>query len=158
MGKRLCDPKEWLDAPLICDLDGVHKLIPQRHELGLLHGVMHYDNEAHLAIGFHDSSLDDFWVRGHIPGRPLMPGVVMVEAAAQLCAWISRDIIETAEDEMFGFGGVNKARFRGQVEPGERLIIAAQVVRLRRTMGIFATQIFAHDELVYEAEVIGISL
>ena len=157
MSELLCDPREWHAAPVICDLAGVQERIPQRHELGLLHGVLHHDTEARLAIGFHDSSPDDFWVRGHIPGRPLMPGVVMVEAAAQLCAWISREVIETGEGEMFGFGGVNKARFRGQVAPGERLLIVSKVARLRRTMGIFATQIFAHDELVYEGEVIGIS-
>lgn len=157
MSELLCDPREWIDAPAICDLAGVQERIPQRYEMGLLHGVVHHDRASNLAIGYHDSSSQDFWVRGHVPGRPLMPGVVMVEAAAQLCAWLSSEIIETGENEMFGFGGVNKARFRGQVAPGERLVIAAKVARLRRTMGIFATQIFAHGELVYEGEVVGIS-
>lgn len=157
MPELLCDPRAWRDARPICDLAGVQLRLPHRHELALLHGVLHHDAEAQLAIGFHDSTLRDFWVRGHVPGRPLMPGVVMVEACAQLCAWISHSVIETGPDELFGFGGVNKARFRGQVAPGERLLLATRVTRLRRTMGIFQTQAYARDELVYEGEVLGVS-
>ncbi|MFT7464967.1 MAG: 3-hydroxyacyl-[acyl-carrier-protein] dehydratase [Pseudohongiellaceae bacterium] len=157
MAKPLCDPSQWIDAPLEVDLAGVQELIPQRFELGLLHGIHHHDVEGKLAIGFHQTSEDDFWVKGHIPGRPLMPGVVMVEAAAQVCAWLSASLMSQEEGQMFGFGGVDKVRFRGQVLPGQKLLLVSQVNRLRRSLARFSTQAFVDNEMVYEGEIIGLS-
>ena len=80
----LCNPQEWAERPLMHDRAAVLERIPQRHEMALLHGILHHDPEQQLAIGVHEASPTDFWVRGHIPGRPLMPGVVMIEISAQL--------------------------------------------------------------------------
>lgn len=156
MSLALCDPKQWHDAPLVVDLEEVHERIPQRHELGLLHGIVHHDVEQRLAIGIHQSSETDFWVRGHIPGRPLMPGIVMVEAAAQISAWVSSHVIEQTEGQMFGFGGVDNVRFRGQVHPGQRLLLVSRIDRLRRSLARFSTQAFVGDDMVYEGEIIGV--
>ncbi len=53
----------------------------------LLSGIVHVDDDADTVIGVKDVTDHEFWVRGHIPGRPLMPGVMMIECAAQLCAY-----------------------------------------------------------------------
>jgi len=158
MANSLCDPTAWADAPLVVDLAGVHERIPQRYELGLLHGILHYDAGAKLAIGFHQSSESDFWVRGHIPGRPLMPGVVMVEAAAQLSAWLSSNLMVQEEGKMFGFGGVDKVRFRGQVAPGDRMLLVSRIDRMRRALVRFTTQAFVGDTMVFEGEIIGVTI
>jgi 3-hydroxyacyl-[acyl-carrier-protein] dehydratase len=156
MPTLLCDPREWQDARILHGLEHIQARIPQRYEMGLLHGIVHHDPAARLALGLHQSHTTDFWVRGHIPGRPLMPGVVMVEVAAQLCAWLASFDLKQESGELFGFGGIDHVRFRGQVMPGDRMLVAAQVQRLRKNLGSFRTQAFVAGELVYEGEIIGI--
>lgn len=158
MGEKLCDPDEWAEAPVLHGLEAVHARIPQRHEMGLLHGILHEDLEQRLVVGFHQSSDSDFWVRGHVPGRPLMPGVVMVEAAAQLCAFATANFVEMEEGRIFGFGGLDNTRFRGQVEPGQKMLLAAKVARLRRRTALFHTQAFVNGALVYEGDILGVSI
>jgi 3-hydroxyacyl-[acyl-carrier-protein] dehydratase len=126
--------------------------------MGLLQGVLHFDAEKNLGIGIHRTSAQDFWVRGHIPGRPLMPGVVMVELAAQLCAFVAAHAIPPAPGQFFGFAGIDSARFRGQVVPGDAVLVAAQITRLRRTMATFLTQEWVRGELVYEGTIIGVMI
>jgi 3-hydroxyacyl-[acyl-carrier-protein] dehydratase len=156
MPDLLCDPREWQDAQLLHGLEQIQARIPQRYEMGLLHGIVHHDQASKLALGVHFAKPTDFWVRGHIPGRPLMPGVVMVEVAAQLCTWLASFDLPQERDKLLGFGGIDHVRFRGQVVPGDRMLVAAQVLKLRRNLGTFRTQSFVRDELVYEGEIIGI--
>jgi len=155
MSADLCDPQDWAERPVLFDQAAIQARIPQRYELALLHGILHHDPQRQMAIGFHDARPTDFWVRGHIPGRPLMPGVVMLEIGAQLCAWLGTFAPETAGAFM-GFGGVDRARFRGQVVPGDRVLVAAEIVRVRRTLAAYAAQAWVGRERVFEAQIIGV--
>jgi 3-hydroxyacyl-[acyl-carrier-protein] dehydratase len=151
----LCDPRAWQDAPLVQTLEQVQTRIPQRFEMALLHGVVHHDPARKLAVGVHQSRPTDFWVRGHIPGRPLMPGVVMVEMSAQLCAWLASFDLPPGNGQLFGFVGIDAVRFRGQVAPGEKVVVVSRMDKLRRGLGSFTTQSFARGELVYEGQILG---
>ena len=114
----ILDPREIDITTVQYGQDEIRKENPHRHELELLHGVLHFDPEAKICIGVHHTSPDDFWVRGHIPGRPLMPGVLMIEFAAQLCSFYWRRA-NPDETRFFGFGGIDDTRFRGTVTPGD---------------------------------------
>ena len=158
MPELLVEPRQWHDAPLLHGLDHIQARIPQRFEMALLQGIVHADQEQKFGIGVHQSRPTDFWVRGHLPGRPLMPGVLIVETAAQLCAWVMATCVEMPPGKFFAFAGIDGARFRGQVVPGDRLLLAARVNRVRRSLATYDTQAWVKDELVFEGQILGVLL
>ena len=73
-----------LPGQVLADQDAIRRCNPQRFEMEQLDAIVHLDTEASIIVGYKDVRHDEFWVRGHMPGYPLMPGVLMCEAAAQL--------------------------------------------------------------------------
>ena len=91
-----------VDQP-IADIEEIRKYNPQRHEMEQLTAVLYEDLENHCCAAVKDLTDSEFWVRGHMPGMPLMPGVVMLEAVAQLSSYFTQkhDLLGS---EMVGFG------------------------------------------------------
>ena len=79
----------------------------QRYEFEQLDKLIELDVEEGFAIGLKRQSPEEFWVRGHIPGRPLMPGVLMIEMAAQVSSLIFHLKFDPEGEKFFGFAGVN---------------------------------------------------
>lgn len=143
---------------VVADIEEIRKYNPQRFEMEQLSAVVHQDLEKNICVGYKDVTKDDFWVRGHMPNMPLMPGVVMLEAAAQLCSFFTQrhDLLGAA---MVGFGGLENVRFRDPVIPGDRLIIACMLSRVRRNRMIVSRfQGFVRDSVVVEGELKGIPI
>ena len=152
------------------DLDGralsleeIRRLNPHRYEMEQLSGVIHLDAAAHQIVAYKDVRDDEFWVRGHIPGRPLLPGVLMVEAAAQMCSVYYKRVRE--DPRFLGFGGVDGVKFRGQVVPGQRLLLLGQALEIRSRRAVFDTQGVVRQEadpqgftLVFEGRIIGMPI
>ena len=106
--------------------------------------------------GYRDVRADEFWVRGHIPGRPIFPGVLMIETAAQM---VSYYVVSANPGKGFmGFGGVDGVKFRGAVVPGQRVIMLARRVEERSRRVIAATQAYVNNTLVYEGTITGMWL
>lgn len=132
----------------------IYQVNPHRHEFALLDGICHIDLEEMTMAAFVDVRDDQFWVRGHIPGRPLFPGVLMIESAAQMVGYFVKEA--TGFEGFVGFGGVGDVKFRGQVVPGDRLILLGRQAELRgrrRITGI--TQGFVDGQMVYEGTIHG---
>src|ERR1700736_83541 len=72
---------------VLADADAIRKINPQRFEMEQLTAIVYVDPEQHIVVGYKDVGVDEFWVRGHMPDYPLLPGVLMCEAAAQLCCY-----------------------------------------------------------------------
>lgn len=134
----------------------IRKVNPQSYEMAQLDGIIKLDPDAGIIVGFKEVSAEEFWVRGHIPGRPLLPGVLMIEAAAQLCSFYYQKV---RQDERFlGFAGVDAVKFRSPVAPGDKLILVAKCVEMRSRRATFETQGFVQDKLVFEGRIIGMPI
>ncbi|MFN3189327.1 MAG: 3-hydroxyacyl-ACP dehydratase FabZ family protein [Aureliella sp.] len=127
----IIDPSTLDLSNIIADTETIRKYNPQRFEMEQLTAIVHEDIEKHICAGYKDISHEEFWVRGHMPNMPLMPGVVMLEAAAQMCSYFSQkyDLLGAA---MVGFGGLEDVRFRDPVIPGDRLVLVCGMTKLRR--------------------------
>ena len=136
-------------------IERVREVNRQRFEMEQLDGIFRLDIAEGYAIGFKDCRPDAFWVRGHIPDRPILPGVLMIEAAAQLCSFFFSTACVDAGERFIGFGGVTDVKFRGTVAPGDRLLLIAKCREMRSRRAVFATQGVVGERLVYEGTIIG---
>jgi 3-hydroxyacyl-[acyl-carrier-protein] dehydratase len=143
---------------VIADIEEIRKCNPQRHEMEQLTAIVFDDLERGICVGYKDISPNEFWVRGHMPGMPLMPGVVMCEAAAQLCGYfVTRH--KMMGEAMLGFGGLEDVRFRDTVVPGDRLVIVALKEQLRPGAMVRSRfQCFVRQSLVCEGRIKGIPI
>ena len=153
----LVDPASVDTSKVLYDIEGIRRGNLQRFEMEQLTAIVHLDRAAHFIIGYKDVSEDEIWVRGHMPEYPLMPGVLMCEAAAQLCSFYCHELM-VLEAGFIGFGGMEDVRFRGQVKPGDRLVIMAKAARVHRRQTVFETQGFVGSTMVYHGRIIGVPM
>ena len=116
---------------VVADIHEIRKVNPQRYEMEQLTAVVYESLEEQVCIGYKDVTTEEFWVRGHMPKMPLMPGVVMLEAAAQISAYFAQKY-DCLGAKVIGFGGLEEVRFRDPVIPGDRLILISKLLRSRR--------------------------
>jgi 3-hydroxyacyl-[acyl-carrier-protein] dehydratase len=149
-----------LNAPPVFDKEAICRANPQRFEMQHLDGILWYDKERSQVLGYKDVTDKEFWIRGHIPGRPLMPGVIMIEAGAQLSSFFLKQVYH--EQGFIGFAGIEEAKFRSTVEPGQRLYLLGHITKYKpRKKGTHVTtkvQGVVGDTMVFEATVSGMGL
>ena len=143
---------------VVADVEQVRRYNPQRNEAEQLTAIVYDNFETGIVVGYKDVSEREFWVSGHMPGMPLMPGVVMCEAAAQICSYhaLRHNLLEC---EMVGLGGMDNVRFRGTVVPGDRLVVAAQKLKLRVGAMVHCRfQCYVREQIVCEGEIRGVPI
>jgi 3-hydroxyacyl-[acyl-carrier-protein] dehydratase len=134
----------------------IYSVLPQRHEFEVLDAVTHLDPAAQEIIAFKDFTTHDWWVKGHLPGRPLVPGIVMVEAAAQTASLLMRAVASGWRDKFIGFGGLDQVRFRGMITPPARLWLTAKGGSFRSSLAKMPVQGFVDEKMVFDGEVLGV--
>ncbi len=135
------------------DIEAIRELNLQRYEMEHLNAIVEFDPDNEYLVARKDVTGDEFWVRGHIPGRPLLPGVIMLEAAAQACSFYYRKVVQV--DVFLGFAGLQDVKFRAMVVPGDTLYIICKNIELKRRRAQFQTQGIVNGKLAFEAIIVG---
>ena len=144
---------------IVADKEKIYSLLPHRYEFERLDRIVyfeHKDDDLRVA-GYHDVRDDEFWVRGHIPGKPIFPGVMMVETAAHLVSYASMTVCDK-KDEFLGFAAIDNVKFRGGVSPGQRMIMLGKMEEIRPRRCIGTTQGFVDGKMIFEGLITGMWL
>ncbi|MEW6742296.1 MAG: hypothetical protein AB1486_06020 [Planctomycetota bacterium] len=159
-GELIVDLKKLDLSRVLYGKEAIREVCPQRGRLEMLDGILHYDEGQGVIVGFKDIHADDWWVPDHIPGRPIFPGVLMIECCAQLCSFdfIKRNPHIDHTKFFIGYGGLDKVRFRAAVPPGRRFIMVGKVRRIRSRTFTYLAQGFVGETLAFETQIVGVAM
>lgn len=132
------------------DLEGVKNTIPHREPFLFVDKVIEMD-VGKRAVGIKKLTGEENFFRGHFPGKPIMPGVLMVEALAQVGA-IAALSLEENKGKMVYFVGIDKVRFRKEVYPGDELKLEVEIIKTKGPIGIGKGTIYVDETKVAEGE------
>lgn len=135
------------------DRQAVAAVNPQSFEMSQLDGIIWHDLPKMLCLGYKDITDKEFWVRGHLPDRPIMPGVIMVESAAQMCSFFMKRIYGL--DGFIGFSGIGNTKFRDTVLPGNRLHLLGHIDKVRSRQFSASVQGVVNGKIVFDTIISG---
>lgn len=127
--------------------------LPHRGVMALLDGVIWHSETFSRSVAIKRVRQEEFWTRGHFPGQPMMPGVLMVEAGAQLASVMFRG--RSGSDRIVVFTRIENAVFRGQVHPGQDLLILGREVRYQPRRFISDIQGVVEGKVTFDARITG---
>jgi 3-hydroxyacyl-[acyl-carrier-protein] dehydratase len=141
---------------VVIDKKAIEAVNPQRFEMQNLDNIIWYDKPNFLILGYKDVTEKEFWIKGHIPGRPLMPAVIMIEAAAQLSSVFVKHVYELPG--FIGFASIDDAKFRKPVSPGCRLYLLGHITVFNRRKFTCIVQGLVDGIMVFDTVVSGLNV
>ncbi|CCP10658.1 (3R)-hydroxymyristoyl-ACP dehydratase [Stenotrophomonas maltophilia SKK35] len=143
---------DTLQLPI--DVCQIQELLPHRYPFLLVDRVLELDIEAKRILAQKNVSINEPFFQGHFPGRPIMPGVLIIEALAQAGGVMTQLTLgRDSQSTLFYMVKVENARFNKQVVPGDVLMLDVQMKRLIRNMGWYYGEAKVNGEVVASAEV-----
>ena len=133
----------------------IMKLLPHRYPMLLIDRVLEIEPGKRI-VGLKNVSANEQFFQGHFPGAPVMPGVLIVEAMAQCAAVLFLRELPDREKKLFLFGGVDKARFRKPVVPGDQLILECEMLQRRASTVRMKGTAKVDGVIVAEAEMLSV--
>lgn len=123
----------------------IQKIIPHRYPFLLVDKIIELE-EGKRAVGIKNVTINEPFFQGHFPGNPIMPGVLIVEAMAQVAGVISMTLEEN-KGKLGVFTGIDKVRFKKQVTPGDTLRIETEMISMRRNIAKAEATAYVGDEV-----------
>lgn len=131
-------------------IDQIQNLLPHRYPFLLVDRIQEI-NEKEIT-GIKNVTMNEEFFQGHYPGHPIMPGVLIVESMAQVGGFLMMNDLENPEDKLPFFAGIDKARFRRPVVPGDQLKIVAEMLKSRGSIAKISAKAYVEEEIAAEAE------
>ena len=140
---------------MIMTIQEIMKLLPHRYPMLLVDRILEIE-EGKRIVGLKNVTANEQFFQGHFPGAPVMPGVLIVESMAQCGAVLFLRDLEDREKKLFLFGGVDKARFRKPVVPGDQLIMEIELIQRRSNTVKLKGIAKVEGSVVAEAEMLSV--
>ncbi|MGZ4778398.1 MAG: 3-hydroxyacyl-ACP dehydratase FabZ [Thermoanaerobaculia bacterium] len=140
---------------MILSIHEIMKILPHRYPMLLVDRILEFEAGKRI-VGLKNVTANEQFFQGHFPGAPVMPGVLIVEAMAQCGAVLFLKDIEDRERKLFLFGGVDKARFRRPVVPGDQLILECDLLAKRSNTVKLRGVAKVEGNIVAEAEMLSV--
>ena len=137
------------------DVGMIQRLLPHRYPMLLVDRVLDWE-AGKFVRGVKNVTINEPFFQGHFPSYPVMPGVLVIEAMAQVAGLLTMlsDVARRDGTQLVLFAGIDEARFKRQVVPGDTLMLEAHLERAVRGIGRFRTKAMVGDELVCEAKLL----
>ncbi|HBU22515.1 MAG TPA: UDP-3-O-[3-hydroxymyristoyl] N-acetylglucosamine deacetylase [Chlorobaculum sp.] len=137
-------------AGVIFDINAIQNILPHRYPFLLIDKIVEFKLDEKI-VSIKNVTMNEPFFQGHFPGNPIMPGVLIIEAMAQTGGIMMLNGKENIKESVVFFMGIDKARFRKPVLPGDTLVIEAVMTNMRRTVCQFDAKAYVRGELVCEA-------
>jgi len=129
----------------------IQKILPHRYPFLLVDKIIHLELDKRI-VGVKSVTMNELFFQGHFPGRPIMPGVLIVEALAQTGGILLLNAIPDPEKKLVLFMKISEVKFRRQVVPGDQLILEAELLAQRRNTVTIKAKAYVENNVVTEAE------
>ncbi len=136
---------------MLLDINEIKRIIPHRYPFLLVDCIEEMEPGV-KAIGYKNVTVNEPYFQGHFPEKPVMPGVLIVEALAQVGA-VAVLSLEENKGKLAFFGGIDKAKFRRQVVPGDRLKLETEIIKCKGPMGVGKAIATVDGKTACEAEI-----
>ena len=136
----------------VMDIQKIQSLLPHRYPFSLIDRVIDSEPGKRL-VALKNVTINEPFFQGHFPSKPVMPGVLLIEAMAQATGLLAMESAEVPKEAIYYLVGVDKARFKRPVVPGDQLIFEVEVLKNRREIWVFAATAKVDGKMVASAEI-----
>jgi len=138
---------------MIMDINEIMKVIPHRYPFLLVDKIVEFEPKKRI-VGIKNVTMNEPFFQGHFPGHPIFPGALLIEAMAQVgCVLMFKSFDLSPEKNVVYFMGIDKARFRKPVRPGDTVKFVLEPKVIKSRMSKMKGEAFVGDDLVCDAEI-----